>query len=75
MASRAHSGPRPVVQWVWNSSGMAPMFSLMSGTSARVRSGVSRPPGSLKQIRATGSVAACRARSAKYASVCLGDTE
>ena len=51
------------------------MFSWMSGTSARVRSGVSSPPGSLKQMRATGSLAASRARSAKYASVCLGDTE
>ena len=64
MASRQQSGPSPVVQWVWNSTGVAPAFASMIGTSALVRSGVSSPPGSLKQSRQAPSEAASRQRSA-----------
>ena len=58
IASSTQCGPSPVVQWVWNSTGVAPAFSSIVGTSAFVRSGVSSPPGSLKQSRKTSSEAA-----------------
>ena len=70
-----HSGPRPVVQWVCSSMGMPLQFSYITGTSVRMRSGVSRPPGSLRQMIGTSSEAASRVFRAKYSSVCLGDTE
>ncbi len=75
IASRQQSGPSPVVQWVWNSTGFCLASCKISGTSLRVASGVSRPPGSLKQIRVTSSLAASRARATKYSSVCFGDIE
>ncbi len=75
IASRQQSGPSPVLQCVWNSTGLSFASRKISGTSRRVASGVSNPPGSLKQIRVTSSLAASRARSTKYSSVCFGDIE
>src|SRR5680860_175691 len=43
-ASIAFNGPRPLLQWPWNSQGMSPAASIMRGSSSRVRSGVSSPP-------------------------------
>ena len=64
MASSTHSGPRPVLQWVWNSTGMSPVCASTAGTRVRVRSGLSSPPGSLMQIRVGLIRAASRASSA-----------
>ena len=65
IASRQQREPSPVLQWVWNSSGLPLTSRKINGTSRRVASGVSKPPGSLKQMRATSSLAACRVRSTK----------
>jgi len=74
-ASRQQSGPKPVVQWVCSSTGMPSALAKTMGTSVCTRSGVSRPPGSFKHNRFTFNDAAWRVRSAKYSSVCFGETE
>src|SRR3989304_5998117 len=69
MASRQQSAPSPVLQWVWNSTGLSLASRRINGTSLRVASGVSKPPGSLKHIRKTSSLAAARVLWRKYSSV------
>ena len=51
IASKQHSVPRPVVQWVCSSTVMSPAAFSIAGTTVLVRSGVKMPPGSLKMIR------------------------
>ena len=74
-ASRQQSGPSPVVQCVCSSIGIPLALANIIGTSVCTRSGVSKPPGSLRQSRLTLSDAAWRVRSANYSSVCFGETE
>ena len=51
MPSRQQSGPRPVVQCVCSSTGTPLALAKMIGTRVCMRSGVSSPPGSLRQRR------------------------
>jgi hypothetical protein len=74
-ASTALSGPRPLLQWPWNSQGTSPAAAIIRGSSVRVRSGVSRPLTSLKQSRYGAMAPASAALRTKYSSVCLGETE
>ena len=60
----ATPGPRPVVQWVWNSTGVP--FDVLQHQRApgcAPGPGVMSPPGSFRQMRGRSRVAACRTRS------------